>query len=363
MAEKRKISIRKILQMVVTLIVTGCCITAMISASKIEDKKIVRKVAVHIKNDKKYHFIEQQEILDLAIKRNQVDLEHTPISRLDIQGMEQVIMADPWVANAQVFIDNEYVLQMYVKQRIPVARVFDRSNRSYYLDTTLSIMPVSANYVYYTTLITNMPDVNNDNAGWALRKDIVTLVRKLQTDSFWNAQVSQIIVDSPGMFELVPVLGDQRIILGDVSRLNEKLDNLFIFYKNVLNRIGWDKYETLDLRFSGQVVATPSLPYKGPTDKAVVTMNWINSILETEAKNDAENTTRDSVKAEAKKIQAIPVKAKLVIKPAKKPVKKIKYVMPDKAAQKGTDKKGKNTSDKNKGQANGAKNKQDKKSH
>jgi cell division protein FtsQ len=297
MAVKRKISIRKILQVFVTAVVTTCCITAMVSASRIEDNKKLKSIVVHIKNDKKYHFIEQQEILDLVVSHQQVKLEDALISRLDVRGMEQIIMADPWVANAQVFVDNESVLQMYVTQRIPIARVFDKSNRTYYLDTTLSIMPISSNYIYYATTVTNVPDLNNDAASWALRKDIVTLVRTLQADTFWSVQISQIIVDSAGMYELVPVLGDHRIIFGDLTGMRSKLNNLFSFYKNVLNRIGWDKYETLDLRFRGQVVALPSLPYKGPVDKAVVNMNWINSIVETEARNDAGIKTKDSLKA------------------------------------------------------------------
>ncbi len=157
--------------------------------------------------------------------------------------MEQVILADPWVANAQVFIDNDHILNIYVTQRIPVARIFQQNNVSYYMDTTLSIMPLSKNYIYYTTIVTNVPVIGNDSIGWDMRQQIVSLVRKLQADTFWNSQISQVIIDSSGMFELTPVLGDQRIILGDVSGVNDKLNNLFLFYKNVLNRIGWDKYE------------------------------------------------------------------------------------------------------------------------
>src|SRR6202007_1988325 len=114
-------------------------------------------------------------------------------------------------------------------------------------------MPLSRNYVYYTTVVTNVPGINNDSVGWSLRQQIVDLVNTIQADSFWCAQVSQVIVDSNATFELVPVLGDQRIIFGDTSRMKDKFNNLFLFYKNVLNRIGWDKYETLDLRFKGQV--------------------------------------------------------------------------------------------------------------
>ena len=90
--------------------------------------------------------------------------------------------------------------------------------------------------------------------------------------------------------QIVPVIGDQRIIVGNVEGLKQKLNNLFVFYKNVLNRIGWDRYQVLDVRFDGQVVASPSLPYTGPVDKAVTNMNWINSIVETEAKNDSKDS-------------------------------------------------------------------------
>ncbi len=290
MAVKRKISIRKILQVFVTLVVASCCIVAIMSSSRIEDSKTLKSVAIHFKNDKKYHFIEEKEILDLAINNRQIDIEHIPMSKLDIHTMEQLILADPWVANAQVFVDNERVLHMYVTQRIPVVRIFQQDSKSFYLDSTLSIMPLSENYIYYTGVVTNVPEVKNDSAGFSLRKDIVSLVNTIQADSFWSVQVSQVIVDSPGMFELVPVLGGHRILFGDASRMKEKLNNLLLFYKNVLNRIGWDKYQTLDVRFGGQVVASPSLPYSGPIDKAVTNMNWINSIVETEARNDAKDS-------------------------------------------------------------------------
>jgi cell division protein FtsQ len=319
MAIKRKISIRKILQVFLTLVVTSCCIIAMVSASKIENDKTVKSVAIHFKNDKKYHFIQEQEILDLAITNRQVDVAHTPISKLDIHTMERLIMANPWVAFAQVYIDNERVLHMYVTQRIPVVRMFQANSNSFYLDTTLSIMPLSDNYIYYTTVVTNVPELKNDSAGWALRKDIVSLVRYIQADSFWNSQISQVVADSDGTFELVPILGDHRILFGTATNIKEKFNNLFTFYKNVLNRIGWDKYQTLDIRFHNQVVASPSLPYTGPVDKAVTNMNWINSIVETEAANDA----KDSVKAPMHTAPLAAVVKKLTVKKpvvaAKKP--------------------------------------------
>jgi cell division protein FtsQ len=368
MALKRKISVRKILQVMLTVVVSVGCIIAMVSASGIESNKTVASVEVHIKNDKKYHFIEQNEILDLAINNRNVDVQHLPLSKLDIHSMEQVILADPWVATTQVYVDNMRVLQIYVTQRIPVMRVFQQNGASFYLDSTLSAMPLSDNYKYYTTVVTNVPELKNDSASSALKKQLLSLVTTIQADSFWNTQVSHVVIDSDATFELIPLLGNQRIMLGDASQVKEKLDNLFAFYKKVLNRIGWDKYETLDVRFNGQVIASPSLPYKGPVDKVVDKMNWINSIVETEARNDSKDSVHAAdtrpVQKETGKEKVSPkqdnkhvvqaAKGKLVQKAAKNTIKKGK----DKLNKKQADKANKQ---KTKGKTNKAKDKKDRK--
>ncbi len=282
MTTKRKISWRKILQMLLTITVATCCIVAMVSASDIESELPLKTMPlVHIKNDRKYHFIEQNEIMNLAIYDRKVDIVHTPVGKLDIRGIEEAIKGDKWVQDAQVYVNIDRVMHIYVTQRVPVARIFGQNGGSYYIDTTLHTMPRSKSYTYYTQIVTNVPEMNDDSAGMALRGQVVSLIRCLQANKFWSAQVSHIVMKSPGMFELIPVLGNQKIVFGDTSFAQEKLDNLTTFYNKVLNRIGWDKYETLDVRFRNQVIASPSLPFDGPVDKASLQMNWIKSIEET----------------------------------------------------------------------------------
>ncbi len=293
MAEKRKISVRKILQLLLSITGAVGCIIAMVSASGIEGEQTLKKLpVVQIKNDRKYHSIEQKKIMDLAIYNRNIDILHTPVSRLDVRGIEQAIKSDPWVENAQVFIDIDRVMHIQVTRRVPLARIFRTDGESYYLDSTLHTMPLSDDYTYYANVVTNVPYLGNDSAAMVVKKNIATVVKSINADSFWNAQVSQISMDSAGMFEFTTVIGDQKVILGDTSRLQEKFTNLLAFYRNVLNRIGWDKYQVLDARFVGQVVASPSLPFKGPVDKAVDKMNWITSIEVTEAQQSHEDSIR-----------------------------------------------------------------------
>lgn len=284
--EKRKISVRKVLQVLLTLVVTVGCVIAISSASHKEIVKTLTGLDIHIKNDK-HKFVEAQQVRKDIIA-NYPDVVHMPVNKVNIGAIEQKLKKNPWVANAQVYIDNKRMMHVNITQRVPVARIFEESGASYYIDGTMSIMPVSDRYVYYTTVVTGVPPIQNnkisDSANKSLMSQITYLVKKVERDSFWSAQVSQINMTTDRSFEIVPVLGDQRILLGDTSRLDEKLENLFTFYKRVLSRVGWDKYEVLDLRYKDQVVASPTLEWKMPAG-AINELQWVETIKSKSAYN------------------------------------------------------------------------------
>ncbi|MBC7552615.1 MAG: hypothetical protein H7257_01415 [Taibaiella sp.] len=287
MALTGKISIRKVIQVFLTLVTTTCCIAAMVSASTVEDAKCVKDVEVHIISGKKYHFVEEQKVEDKAINDRHIDVKATPMEKLDLRAMEQVLEADEWIAHAQIYIDNSRILHIFVTQRVPVARLFKQNGSTCYIDNALHTMGLAENFNFYTTVVTNVPELGNDSNSTAAKKQLLHLVHYIQADTFWSAQISQVVMDTNNTFELVPVMGDQKIIFGDTTLMVRKFTNLSAFYKKVLNRIGWDKYECLDLRFNGQVIASPSLPYKGPKDKDSANMNWLIAYVQQETRKDS----------------------------------------------------------------------------
>lgn len=278
MSEKRKISTRRIIQTFVTILVTGACIVAVFSAAKVQDNKKIKGFEITIKNDK-YQFIDKEEVKSILQNDAGVDVNKAGIGSINTSRMEKVMDANPWVEDAQVYIDNRKVVHVHIEQRVPVARLFDQSGASYYLDHTMKAMPLSDRYVHYSTVVTNVPVLNEDSSGDAMRAQIVAMVKYIERDSFWSAQISQIVCTDDKTFEVVPVLGNHRILIGDTSRLDEKFDNLYAFYKKVLNRIGWDKYEVLDVRYASQVVASPAVQWKAPADKAMSNMNWVKAVI------------------------------------------------------------------------------------
>jgi cell division protein FtsQ len=57
-------------------------------------------------------------------------------------------------------------------------------------------------------------------------------------------------------FELVPKVGRHIIVFGDIDNMEKKFDKLIVFYKEGLNKTGWDKYKIINLKYENQVVCS-----------------------------------------------------------------------------------------------------------
>jgi cell division protein FtsQ len=285
METKRKISITKVLRAFVTLVVTTGCLVAVLGASRMQHAKKLNKIELQIRNDQ-YRFLDKKALWDSIITERGIEEGKTMVTKLNVKAIEKTAYKNQWVENAQVYVDNKRNMHIFVTQRVPVARIFYDNGQSFYLDKSLKLLPLSEFFTYYTTVVTNVPVLTNDSINRSLRAQIVKLVKFVEQDTFWSSQVAQISVTPDLQFELTPVLGTQKIVFGDTTNMKEKFTNLFAFYKKVLNRVGWNRYDVIDLRFKNQIVASPSIPWKPPTKNAISNMDWLKSIMDEAPKED-----------------------------------------------------------------------------
>jgi cell division protein FtsQ len=258
--------------------VSGLAI-AVTSATKQQARHTLNGVDIRITNAQQVGFITEGDLEELLFRRRHLQPQTMALAGTDVRRLERIARSNPWIQSAQVYIDQQRVLHIQATQRVPYVRLFETSGESYYLDTALKQLPLSPNYTHYAPVVTGVPHLLDSNGQKRMQAQIVYVVRKLSANPFWRQGVEEIVVRDEGDFELIPVLGTHRVILGDTSAFDAKLNTLFLFYRNVLNRIGWDRYTVLDARYNGQVVASPSLPWKPPVDRALSNMNWVKTIV------------------------------------------------------------------------------------
>lgn len=272
MSRPQNISFKKILRLIGGAALVCIFFVVLVAAAYHQNKKPINEIQVQLLNENDHSFIQKTDIIAM-IEKDSVNNPHIKtLGNLDLNFIEKNVKANPWVMEAEVYIDNNQKLNVDIVQRTPIARLFHTNGSSTYLDTSLQTLPLSNNYAYQAPVFTGVPYLGNDSISIDLKKKIAFMSRIICADSFWSAQITQIDLLGDHTFALIPLLGTQRIIFGDTAFAEDKLSNLFAFYQEVSTKIGWDKYDTLDLRFRGQIVARPSLDYVPPVIKDSTTL-------------------------------------------------------------------------------------------
>ncbi|MEY4203071.1 MAG: hypothetical protein RL013_774 [Bacteroidota bacterium] len=202
--------------------------------------------------------ISEGDVRTAMLRTFDSDLKHYRLDEIDVTRVETLLEDDPFVKNAEVYVDQHNILRIKVEQREPVLRVLDNNGNNYYLDENGVKMPPSKNFAARALVATgNISPYQTDfitRRKSSTLKDLFKLAQALKSDEFLSGFIQQIHVTNGGEFVMTPLIGDQQIILGSVRRLDDKFRRLKIFYKEGMPSAGWRKYRSVNLKFNGQIV-------------------------------------------------------------------------------------------------------------
>lgn len=230
-------------------------VVLMGAAMQKKNRKICTDIKIEITGIEENMFIDEKDILELVNQKRKVI--GTAIAMLNLRSMETALEKNPWVKNAEMFLDNQQVLQIQIEERQPVARVFTIQGGSFYLDSAGVRLPLSDKLSARVPMFTGYPSNNLklSKPDSSLLKDIVKLGRYILADSFWTAQVAQVDIEPGRQFELIPVFGDHVVSLGNAEELDAKFNRLYTFYKQAWLQKGIHYYEKINVQYDKQVVA------------------------------------------------------------------------------------------------------------
>ena len=88
--------------------------------------------------------------------------------------------------------------------------------------------------------------------------NMIAMLTFIRDNTFWNAEVVQVEATGGGteplQIAIVPRSGRFIVDMGTTEGLRTKLETLYRFYQKGLDRVGWEKYRSISLRYEGQVV-------------------------------------------------------------------------------------------------------------
>ncbi|HEX6224889.1 MAG TPA: cell division protein FtsQ [Chryseolinea sp.] len=251
---KLKINLRREIKIVAAVLVVAIIIAFT------EHKKgdiSIKDITIKMDNIQENHFLDESDIIDLMqLKKD--NLRGTSIDRLSLKTIEKKISKQPFIKKADLYSDLKGNLVVRAELRRPVARIVRNDGPDGYIAEDGTIMPVSEKFTSRVVLVSGsyVPHLlkqSNMHQQEESRK-ILELINTIREDDFWSAQIAQLDIDAKTRITFFPQVGDERIEFGKPEDAEAKFRKLMIFYKEILPRTGWNKYNRVNLEYEGQIV-------------------------------------------------------------------------------------------------------------
>ena len=249
--------IRKIIFLALTLTACSGLVVLLVAAIGRRNHELCRDYVITLQGAQKNLFINEKDIKNLLNAGLNGKIKGEPITDFNLRKLEQLLKGNAWVKNANLYFDNREVLHISVEQKEPVARIFTTTGKSFYIDNEGEKMPLSDMMSARVPVFTNFPDKKvlspKDSI---LLNDIRGTASFILNDSFWMAQTEQIDIAEDRSFEMIPTIGHHVVKLGKGADIDKKFRRLLIFYQQVLSKTSFDKYNIVDVQYTGQVIGS-----------------------------------------------------------------------------------------------------------
>lgn len=168
----------------------------------------------------------------------------------DLGALEDRLNASDKLQDANVTLRSNGHIHVDVTPMVPVARVFEPGKPSYYIN--VSGKQISAELRYHVdvpVLVGNFDSIHP-------AKRLLPLLDYIAGHPSVSAIVATVTQEADGNIIIVPNIVGHVVNFGDTSRVDEKFALLREYYRKVAPVKGWLTYDTIAVKWRGQVVAT-----------------------------------------------------------------------------------------------------------
>ncbi len=243
-----KINKKNALRWMVTALVVAYIGASVILFSGTARTRICTTCHITIADSTTLRFVTPRDVAAMLEKDNLSPLG-IRAEFIDIAKIEKSLGEKSRIKRAECYFSPSGATKVIVYQREPIIRIMT-AHRNYYVDREGKVMGVADNFAAYVPIATG--HITEKFA----QESLFQFALFLHEDKFWNALIEQIDVDAKQEITLVPRVGGQLIRLGTIDGYQKKLKKLMVLYKNGFNKIGWNNYKEINLKYEGQIVCT-----------------------------------------------------------------------------------------------------------
>lgn len=215
---------------------------------------------VNVDYDSGVRFINQSDVENLLTVSGRDPLHGSKQKNIQLAALEKRIRTNKLVKDCQVYHDLAGNLVVDIEQQKPVARWINSVQNGewhkasgFYINDEGDFVPLSDRYSARVLVVAGAFFQNRPNLRSNKDEPVLDMIKYVQQDPFWQAQVVQMNVSREGEIDLLTALGNQRIEFGKAEHIEAKLAKLRIFYQKVMTS-DWSRYTRISIKYHNQIV-------------------------------------------------------------------------------------------------------------
>jgi cell division protein FtsQ len=240
--------VKLIIKIILLLAVVSYLIFATLITSQNNNEHICIGTEILIDNKVEKNYISKNYIENI-LKNTKITIKNQNIDSININIIEEQLRACPFVDSVICYYTPQYLLCIKIQPCQPIVQVIANNGDNYYMDINGNIMPSN---IFPLDICLATGHITKQYA----KENVLKVADFLNTSKRWSKEIQQIYITQNGEIEFVPLTGEHKIIIGEPEELAEKLNRLEVFYKQGLDKAGWNKYSCIDLSYSNQIVCT-----------------------------------------------------------------------------------------------------------
>ena len=260
----RRLNIGKVKQTLIWVLVLGGIGALTFLSVQRKKKAAVDLLVIKVASTESGRLIHEKEVKKLIVKSIGFNPDKKSIRKINSRKLEADLERDPRVRNAEVYFDAKNRMHVKVDPKEVIVRISDVSGAQYFLDDKGNQVPVIRGGAVRVPLangyIERYRKEFDKKPGYSALKEVFNIVRFIKDDEFLDALIEQIHVDEAGEIVLIPKVGKEKLIFGTSAQMQDKFENLKIFYRDGMTKLGWNRYPALNLKFINQVVLVDGKP-------------------------------------------------------------------------------------------------------
>lgn len=239
---------KRTVRIIISIMLLAYIVFAVSWSRNMAYNRLCNGIKINVFDSEQTHFVTSREVAN-EIKRFTRTTGKVHLYDINTDSIERVLNDIDKIERAVCKVLTDGYVLVEVLPMHPVARVFDGRN-SYYINKDGK--RISANARYHV----DCPVISGNFNSSFTPQSLLPLVYHIESDSTLTSLITHIKADGPNNVILVPMIHGHVINIGGMADLDDKFYRLNRAYKEILPVKGWNYYDTISVKWKGQIVAT-----------------------------------------------------------------------------------------------------------